>query len=85
MHYQVDLVIKALNCKVKYTMNFKPDYNILGPEDQILLSNLPRPWTMLGAPKKQAISVGMFYIKVTNAIASCECSLSAGLYYLVKL
>ena len=84
IYYQVDLVTKVLHCKAKYAMNMKPDPTLFDVGNLILLSNLPKPWTVV-CVLEQAISIEYSVYRVINRTEFCECSLLGGPYYLVNI
>ena len=43
----LDSVSKAVHCKDKCVINLKPDLTPLDVEQQIILSNVPKPWTLV--------------------------------------
>ena len=47
IYYQVDLVMKALHCKVKYASSLKTDPTLLGVADLILSANIPKQWKLV--------------------------------------
>ena len=83
IYYQVDLVIKGLHCKAKYSMNLKVDLALLNTGDLMLLLNLQSHglWHVHW-------KIGHFHCNILHTVINrtefCECSLLAGPYYLAQ-
>ena len=71
-------------CKMKYikSQNIKPD--VLDAGDTLILSNLPSPWTLVCEPNKKAIPIVPTTYRILNRTELCECSLTAGPYFLAQ-
>ena len=70
------------NCKPKYvkSSSFKPI--ILDAGDLLVLSNLPTPWVLVCDPHHRPIQIEPSTYRILNRSELCECSLSAGAYFL---
>ena len=80
----MDLVIKTVHCKAKHTMNLKPDLRNQDVAGLILLSNLPKPWPLVCALENRPLSLKYFTHRVIHRVEFCECSFSAGPYYVAQ-
>ena len=47
IYYQMDSVVKTIHYKAKHAISLKLDPTFLDAKDLILLSNDPRPWTLV--------------------------------------
>ena len=66
IYYEVDLVRKTLHCKTKYMKNLQPDSILHRCRRPDHFSNLPKPLTLVYAPKIRPLPLSTY--KAINCI-----------------
>ena len=84
IYYQVDLVMKTLCCRAKCAVNIKLFPTLLAAGNLILLSNLPKPWTLVCALELYHFHSNIHNIQSYYRTQFHKCSFSAGSYYLAQ-
>ena len=78
----MDSVINGRHCKAKCIINLQPNPTLLDTVDMVTLSDLMRPWTFICALENRPFLLAYVTYRVINGSEFCECSSSAGPYYL---
>ena len=71
IYFQVDSVTKTLHCKAKYTINNKLDPTLLDAGNLILLSNLPKLWTLVWCPENRLFPSEYSSYRDINSLVKC--------------
>ena len=81
-HKLPTIKIKEL-CDFTYYPNLIPEPTILDTGEDILMGNIPMPWTFYCADEKKVpnIQTGGTYVQIKRS-TMCQCSLSVGKYYI---
>ena len=74
--------IKAEKCKTIVTFDTTLESKILDAGDILILSNLPKPWTIVCKDVNRVFELEYSTYRILNRSELCECSLSAGNYLL---
>ncbi len=82
IYYDADSEVIANNCSVKVHYNVPQKAQILDAGDKLLLFNLPKPWLLVCQPANRPFEIEYSAYRVINRTELCECSLSAGNYFL---
>ena len=82
IYYDQDNAIKAEKCKTIVTFDYIPQSKILDASKILLLSNLPKPWTIVCKDVDHVFELEYLTYHVLNRSELCECSLTAGNYLL---
>jgi hypothetical protein len=77
-------VIQSL-CNFTYFPNLIPPARLLDSGTEVLLSNIPLPWTFYCAQERKVPNtiVGGSYVKILKE-SLCQCSIGAGQYYIYE-
>ena len=70
------------NCDVNYIKSDNLKAHILDAGESLILSNLPKPWTLICYPNLRPVQIQFSTYRIVKREELCECSLSAGPYYL---
>ena len=70
------------HCNVTYYENVPLDPGLLDGGNQLVLSNLPRPWTLHCPPDDHPIPMKYSTYRIINRTEFCDCSLAAGPYFI---
>ena len=73
---------KIEHCKPKFVQNKHFEPKVLDAGEQIVLSNLPQPWVLICGQEHRPFPIQYSTYRIINRTELCECSLSAGSYYL---
>ena len=69
-------------CKVTYYDSVTWEPALLDAGNQLVLSNLPQPWSLLCPPDDQPIPLPYSTYRIVNRTEFCDCSLAAGPYFI---
>ena len=76
---------KALHCNATCVINLKVDPTFLAAWDLILLSNLPKPCTLLCTLDNRQFTLQYSTCRLIKRTGVCECSFLVGPYYLAQI
>ena len=82
IYYDQGSNIKAKQRKTIVTFDTIPESKILDASDLLILSNLPKPWTIACKDISRVFETEYFTYCIRNRSELCECSLTAGNYLL---
>ena len=82
IYYEESSVVIAEHCQALVHLNKPPKPRILDAGDQLVLSNLLKPWQIHCASARQAVSIQFSTYHIINCTELCECSLTADNYLL---
>ena len=82
IYYDQSSNIKADKCKTIVTFETLPDSKILDASNILILSNLQKPWTMVGKDVDRTFDLEYSTYHILNRFELCEYSLMAGNYLL---
>ena len=85
IYYDQSSMIKAEKCKTMVTFDIIPEFKILVAGDILILSNLPKPWTIVCKDVDQVFKLEYSTYSILNRSELCECSLTAGNYLLSQM
>ena len=82
IYYDQGSDIKAKQCKTIVTFDTTPESKILDAGNLLILSNLPKPWTIACKDVSRVFEIEYSTYHILNRLELCECSLTAGNYLL---
>ena len=82
MYYDQESEIKANQCKTIVTFDNTLESKILDSSNILILSNLPKPWTIACKDISRVFEIEYSTYHILNRSELCECSLTAGNYLL---
>ena len=82
IYYDQGSDIKAKQCKTIIIFDTIPESKILDAGDLLILSNLPKPWTIACKDVSRVFEIEYSTYRILNRSELCECSLTAGNYLL---
>ena len=82
IYYYQSSDIKADKCKTIVTFDTLPASKILDAGNILILSNLPKPWTIVCTDVDRTFDLEYSTYCILNRSKLCECSLTAGNYLL---
>ena len=82
IYYDQSSDIKADKCKTIVTFDTLPESKILNASDTLILSNLPKRWTIVCKDVNRTFDLEYSTYHILNRSELCECSLTAGNYLL---
>ena len=85
IYYDQSSMIKADKCKTMVTFDIIPESKILDASNILILSNLPKPWTIVCKDVDQVFELEYSTYHILNRSKLCECSLTAGNYLLSQM
>ena len=84
IYYDQSSDIKVDKCQTIVTFDTLPESKILDAGDILILSNLPKPWTILCKYVDRTFYLEYSMYRILNRSELCECSLTAGNYLLCQ-
>ena len=84
IYYDVKPVIKIKHCKYKYIKSSYLEPNILDGRQNLILSNLPKPWTLVCGAQNRPFPLKYSTLRIINRTELCDCSLTAGASYITQ-
>ena len=85
VYYDQSSNIKADKCKIIVTFDTLPESKILDAGNILILSNLPKPWTIVCKYVDRTFDLEYSTYCILNRSELCECSLMAGNYALSQV
>ena len=82
IYYDQGSDIKAKQCKTIVTFDTIPESKILDTGNLLILSNLPKPWTIACRDISRVFEIEYSTYRILNRSELCKCSLTAGNYLL---
>ena len=82
IYYDQSSDIKADKCKTKVTFDTLLESKSLDAGNILILSNLPKPWTIVCKDVGRTFDLEYSTYRILNRSKLCECSLTAGNYLL---
>ena len=82
IYYDQGSDVKAKQCKTIVTFDTIPESKILDAGNLLILSNLPKPWTIACKDISRVFEIEYSTYRILNRSELCECSLTAGKYLL---
>ena len=82
IYYDQGSDVKAKQCKTIVTFDTIPESKILDVSDLLILSNLPKLWTIACKDFSRVFKIEYSTYCILNRLELCECSLTAGHYLL---
>ena len=82
IYYDQSSDIKADKCKTIVTFDILLQSKILDASDILILSNLPKPWTIVCTDVDITFDLEYSMYYILNRSELCKCSLTAGNYLL---
>ena len=80
IYYDAEPAVKIKHCKTKYIKSSNLEPKILDGGQNLLLSNLPKPWTLVCGAQNRPFPLKYSTLCI-NRTELCECSLTAGAFY----
>ena len=84
IYYDAKPVIKIKHCKSKYIKSSHLEPNILDGRQNLILSNLPKPWTLVCGAQNRPFPLKYSTLRIINRTELCEYSLTAGTFYITQ-
>ena len=84
MYYDAEPVIKIKDCKSKYIKSSHFEPKTLDGRQDLILSNLPKPWTLVCGAQKRPFLLKYSTLRIINRTGLCECSLTAGAFHITQ-
>ena len=85
IYYDQCSTIKPEKCKTMVTFDIIPQSKILDTNEILILSNPPKPWTIVCKDVDQVFKLEYSTYYILNRSELCECSLTAGNYFLSQM
>ena len=82
--YDAKPAVKIKHCKTKYTKSSHLEPKILDRGQNLILSNLPKPWTLVCGAQNRPFPLKYSTLWIINRTELCECSLTAGAFYITQ-
>ena len=82
IYYNQESEIKTNQCKTIVTFDHTLESKILDTGNILILSNLPKPWTIACKDVSRVFEIEYFTYPILNRSELCECSLTVGNYLL---
>ena len=82
IYYDQESKIKVNQCKTIVTFDNTPESKILDAGNILILSNLPKPWTIACKDISKVFEIEYSTYCILNRLELCKCSLTAGNYLL---
>ena len=77
IYYNEPSSVIADHCTAQVHLNIPPTPRVLDAGTQLVLSNLPAPWTLVCKPNNRPFQIEYSTYRIINRTELCECSLSA--------
>ena len=82
IYYDAEPAVKIKHCKSKYIKSSHLEPKILDGGQNLILSNLPKPWTLVCGAQNRPFPLKYSMLQIINRTELCECSLTAGAFYI---
>ena len=84
IYYDTKPVIKIKHCKSKYIKSSHSEPKILDSRQNLILSNLPKPWTLVCGTPNRPFLLKYSTLRIINRTELCECYLTTGVFYITQ-
>ena len=84
IYYDAEQAVKIKHCKSKYIKSSHLEPKILDGGQNLILSKLPKPWTLVCGAQNRSSPLKYSTLWIINRTQLCECSLTAGSFYITN-
>ena len=84
IYYDLSSAVKIKHCKTKYIWSNDLEPKLLNGGENLILSNLPKPWTLVCGVQKWPFPLKYSTLQIINRTELYECSLTAGAFYITQ-
>ena len=84
IYYDTTPAVKIKHCKSKYIKSNNLEPKILDGVENLILSNLPKPWTLVCGTQNRPFPLKYSTFRIINRTELCESSLTAGAFYIMQ-